>query len=59
VSGSEPQIIRYNMPFGRVGAHEFGTYFIGHARDPDDPPSPAGDQESTAQPASPPPSDAG
>jgi porphyrinogen peroxidase len=23
------------MPFGRVGAREFGTYFIGYARDPD------------------------
>ena len=23
------------MPFGRVGAGEFGTYFIGYARDPE------------------------
>jgi putative iron-dependent peroxidase len=23
------------MPFGRVGAREFGTYFIGYARTPD------------------------
>jgi porphyrinogen peroxidase len=23
------------MPFGRVGAREFGTYFIGYARSPD------------------------
>ena len=28
------QIMRFNMPFGRVGAGEFGTYFIGYARDP-------------------------
>jgi porphyrinogen peroxidase len=33
--GEERQIMRYNMPFGRVGAGEFGTYFIGYARDPD------------------------
>ena len=29
------QIVRFNMPFGRVGAGEFGTYFIGYARSPD------------------------
>jgi porphyrinogen peroxidase len=33
--GTEHQIMRFNMPFGRVGAREFGTYFIGYARDPD------------------------
>jgi putative iron-dependent peroxidase len=33
--GEERQIVRYNMPFGRVGAGEFGTYFIGYARSPD------------------------
>ena len=33
--GEERQIMRFNMPFGRVGAREFGTYFIGYARDPD------------------------
>ena len=33
--GEERQILRFNMPFGRVGAREFGTYFIGYARDPD------------------------
>ena len=33
--GEERQIVRYNMPFGRVGAAEFGTYFIGYARSPD------------------------
>jgi putative iron-dependent peroxidase len=32
--GEERQILRYNMPFGRVGAQEFGTYFIGYARTP-------------------------
>ncbi|MGH2892440.1 MAG: Dyp-type peroxidase [Solirubrobacteraceae bacterium] len=32
--GEEQQILRYNMPFGRVGAGEFGTYFIGYARAP-------------------------
>jgi porphyrinogen peroxidase len=34
-SGEERQIVRFNMPFGRVGAGEFGTYFIGYARSPD------------------------
>jgi putative iron-dependent peroxidase len=33
--GTERQIVRFNMPFGRVGAAEFGTYFIGYARSPD------------------------
>ncbi len=33
--GEERQIVRYNMPFGRVGAGEFGTYFIGYASNPD------------------------
>jgi putative iron-dependent peroxidase len=33
--GEQRQIVRYNMPFGRVGAREFGTYFIGYARSPD------------------------
>ena len=33
--GDERQIMRFNMPFGRVGAGEFGTYFIGYARSPD------------------------
>jgi porphyrinogen peroxidase len=32
--GEEHQIMRFNMPFGRVGAQEFGTYFIGYARSP-------------------------
>jgi len=32
--GTERAILRDNMPFGRVGAAEFGTYFIGYANDP-------------------------
>ncbi len=32
--GQQQQIVRYNMPFGRVGDGEFGTYFIGYARAP-------------------------
>ena len=34
-NGNERQIMRFNMPFGTVGAGEFGTYFIGYARNPD------------------------
>ncbi len=34
-SGEQRQIMRFNMPFGRVGTQEFGTYFIGYARSPD------------------------
>ena len=30
--GEERQIMRFNMPFGRVGAREFGTYYIAYAR---------------------------
>jgi putative iron-dependent peroxidase len=33
--GQQVQIMRFNMPFGRVGVGEFGTYFIGYARRPD------------------------
>jgi putative iron-dependent peroxidase len=33
--GQEVKILRDNMPFGRPGAGEFGTYFIGYARSPD------------------------
>lgn len=33
-NGKEVKIIRDNMPFGRVGEKEFGTYFIGYARSP-------------------------
>jgi len=32
--GNELQILRDNMPFGTVGTQEFGTYFIGYAKDP-------------------------
>ena len=31
--GNERHILRDNMPFGRPGSAEFGTYFIGYARD--------------------------
>jgi putative iron-dependent peroxidase len=31
-SGRQQQIMRFNMPFGRVAAREHGTYFIGYAR---------------------------
>jgi putative iron-dependent peroxidase len=30
--GEERKIMRFNMPFGRVGAREFGTYYIAYAR---------------------------
>jgi porphyrinogen peroxidase len=33
--GEEREIMRFNMPFGRVGVGEYGTYFIGYARRPD------------------------
>jgi putative iron-dependent peroxidase len=33
-NGKEIKIVRDNMPFGRVGEGEFGTYFIGYARSP-------------------------
>ncbi|MER6979289.1 Dyp-type peroxidase [Streptomyces carpinensis] len=33
--GNERKIVRDNMPFGRVGDGEFGTYFIGYARTPE------------------------
>jgi porphyrinogen peroxidase len=32
--GVQRQILRANMPFGRIGAREFGTYFSGYARTP-------------------------
>jgi porphyrinogen peroxidase len=32
--GKEFQILRDNLPFGRVGQGEFGTYFIGYCRTP-------------------------
>ena len=33
-NGKELQIVRDNMPFGRAGMGEFGTYFIGYCRTP-------------------------
>ncbi|SAL57860.1 Dyp-type peroxidase family protein [Caballeronia terrestris] len=33
--GQEVKILRHNMAFGRPGAGEFGTYFIGYANAPD------------------------
>jgi len=33
-NGEQQQIMRFNMPFGRVGDAEFGTYFIAYARTP-------------------------
>jgi porphyrinogen peroxidase len=33
-NGKEIKILRDNMPFGQVGAGEFGTYFIGYSRSP-------------------------
>ena len=32
--GKEVKILRDNMPFGRAGHAEFGTYFIGYSRSP-------------------------
>lgn len=32
--GKEVQILRDNMPFGRPGHGEYGTYFIGYSRSP-------------------------
>ena len=32
LDGEERQIMRFNMPFGRVGDDEFGTYYIAYAR---------------------------
>ncbi|PRB50189.1 peroxidase [Pseudomonas sp. MYb2] len=34
-AGEEVKILRDNMPFGRPGAGEFGTFFIGYARSPE------------------------
>ncbi len=33
-NGEQLQILRNNMPFGHVGAKEFGTYFIGYSATP-------------------------
>jgi putative iron-dependent peroxidase len=32
--GKEVDILRHNMPFGKAGSGEFGTYFIGYSRSP-------------------------
>src|SRR6202140_4982957 len=32
--GKENKIVRDNIPFGRAGSGEFGTYFIGYSRSP-------------------------
>ncbi|KAE9643995.1 Dyp-type peroxidase [Pseudomonas sp. PB106] len=34
-AGEEVKILRDNMPFGRPGAGEFGTFFIGYPRSPE------------------------
>jgi putative iron-dependent peroxidase len=34
-NGDERKIARDNMPFGRIGDGEFGTYFIGYASTPE------------------------
>jgi porphyrinogen peroxidase len=33
-NGAEVKIVRDNMPFGKPGHGEFGTYFIGYSRTP-------------------------
>ena len=33
-NGKEVKILRDNMPFGKPGHGEFGTYFIGYCRSP-------------------------
>ena len=33
-NGKEVKILRDNMPFGKPGQGEFGTYFIGYSRSP-------------------------
>jgi porphyrinogen peroxidase len=33
-NGEQLEIVRANMPFGKIGKGEFGTYFIGYARAP-------------------------
>ena len=34
-TGDKQQIVRFNMPFSSVDTSEFGTYFIGYARNPE------------------------
>jgi porphyrinogen peroxidase len=33
--GTERQIMRFNMPFGRVGTGEYGTFYVAYAKTPD------------------------
>lgn len=33
-AGAEKEILRLNMPFGRAGTGEYGTYYIAYASDP-------------------------
>ena len=33
-NGKDLEIVRDNMPFGRVGSNEYGTYFIGYCKTP-------------------------
>ncbi|MCH8629032.1 Dyp-type peroxidase [Arsenicicoccus piscis] len=35
--GNQLQIVRDNLPFGSIGDDDFGTYFIGYAKDPPSP----------------------
>lgn len=37
--GNQLQIVRDNLPFGSIGDDDFGTYFIGYAKDPPSPSS--------------------
>jgi putative iron-dependent peroxidase len=32
--GEQLQIMRFNMPFGRVGSEEFGTFYVAYAKTP-------------------------
>ncbi len=32
--GTELQIMRFNMPFGRVGTDEYGTFYVAYAKSP-------------------------
>ncbi len=64
--GEERQIMRFNMPFGRVGSAEFGTFYVAYAKtaelDRGDArqhvPRPRAKRPTTASSTSPPPSPA-
>jgi len=34
-NGEQQQVLRFNMPFGRIASHEYGRYFIAYARRPE------------------------